>query len=1090
MDESWRFRPAQGHLCPVCSIPHFPFCPIPPPPLTHAFDRYHTPADEFHRFPPGLAPPFPHDLPPWDHREPPPLPYAPEPWGVNRSFERNSFRPVSHPPQRFLQDEFLGGETSYKRMRVEDPLMGTFHPPSSHDRFEFAPGRTSSDNERRLNLIRDHGKPNAVEGPPQSSGEFLPDRFVRDGLLPPDTFVFNGPQNQYRDVVTDHGFDGPRISSVGRSGQILPLESNFGSQNQFLRPTPLEEHRNFPGALSSQGDDQFVSCERLDFERVGPNDSRLGEYRNAHYERKDFGRGPEVGNVHSDISFQRYDSCKDGGSLSSSEYNATHVTDKQPFSVMGHQAIYRTPDYVSRNKLEGYDQHDFQKLHPSKSSPYPLPKQPQYLEQGSHRLAQDTVGNELKSSYPAFGEPIRNIFDLTNQWTEAPESKVPDANDIHRVLKPVNYTLVEQSNAKNHVVQGGLRPLPGMNNSNGMIEEMHSQVHTPGLYPSVSPPRLSAGHREPFLNHIPASSSVPSVPPPTLFPVLASASGTTSLPPNQIFPDPHALPRGSSYAEQPPHPTEIATEMFEFMNNDDAGFASHPTSTIKALSRSSTKCFSESQPHRASRPDHIVVILRGLPGSGKSYLAKMLRDLEIENGGNAPRIHAMDDYFMIEVEKKVDDNEGSKSSSSSRVKKQTTKKVVEYCYEPEMEEKIGTERASYALKDMKATPDRQGNSWLDSASDKERNVYRSSMLKAFKKTLEEGIFTFIIVDDRNLRVADFAQFWAVAKNLWFYEKKNPNPRSGYEVYLLEAPYKDPTGCAARNVHGFTQEGIQNMAEKWEEAPPLYLRLDIQSLFRGDDLNEHSIQEEGREKRRKKGQEEKGSRQWKRVGGGKEEGRLRLKRKVAANERMGGARGGASVGKVEKVDMDINDSDCDDDGTKLQDEESLKPSEPKSVDYVPDKDLSKVGEKWDSEEEEEGQTRIKELGSSKWSKDLEEDIENSENVQGNINALSGLIQAYSKSGKSVHWGDQADKSGFSIGAMKKQISLIIGPGSGYNLASNPMVEEQDSAGATESSSMSESKRRFSEKLRAEHESFRTIFSKRRQRIGGFFNMEDD
>lgn len=38
-------------------------------------------------------------------------------------------------------------------------------------------------------------------------------------------------------------------------------------------------------------------------------------------------------------------------------------------------------------------------------------------------------------------------------------------------------------------------------------------------------------------------------------------------------------------------------------------------------------------------------------GSGKSYLAKALRDLEVENGGNAPRIHAMDDYFMIEVEK-------------------------------------------------------------------------------------------------------------------------------------------------------------------------------------------------------------------------------------------------------------------------------------------------------------------------------------------------------------------------------------------------------------------------------------------------------
>lgn len=106
------------------------------------------------------------------------------------------------------------------------------------------------------------------------------------------------------------------------------------------------------------------------------------------------------------------------------------------------------------------------------------------------------------------------------------------------------------------------------------------------------------------------------------------------------------------------------------------------------------------QQHRLTRPDHFVIILRGLPGtkvcmynmfckhddvtaenyrsslaislafcvfdlwpysrnhlmhllsgSGKSYLAKMLRDLEVENGGDAPRIHSMDDYFMTEVEK-------------------------------------------------------------------------------------------------------------------------------------------------------------------------------------------------------------------------------------------------------------------------------------------------------------------------------------------------------------------------------------------------------------------------------------------------------
>jgi len=40
------------------------------------------------------------------------------------------------------------------------------------------------------------------------------------------------------------------------------------------------------------------------------------------------------------------------------------------------------------------------------------------------------------------------------------------------------------------------------------------------------------------------------------------------------------------------------------------------------------------------------VILRGLPGSGKSYLAKKLRDTEVEEGGEPPRVHAIDDYFV------------------------------------------------------------------------------------------------------------------------------------------------------------------------------------------------------------------------------------------------------------------------------------------------------------------------------------------------------------------------------------------------------------------------------------------------------------
>ncbi|XP_015689477.1 YLP motif-containing protein 1 isoform X2 [Oryza brachyantha] len=386
------------------------------------------------------------------------------------------------------------------------------------------------------------------------------------------------------------------------------------------------------------------------------------------------------------------------------------------------------------------------------------------------------------------------------------------------------------------------------------------------------------------------------------------------------------------------------------------------------------------QPLHGSRPDHIVIILRGLPGSGKSYLAKALRDLEVENGRNAPRIHSMDDYFMIEVEKKVEDNEGSKSSNTSKGRKQLTKKVIEYCYEPEMEE-----------------------------------TYRSSMLNAFKKTLDEGSFTFVIVDDRNLRVADFAQFWASAK------------KSGYEVYLLEAPYKDPTGCAARNVHGFTVDDVKKMAADWEEAPPLYLRLDIHSLFHDDNLQEHSIQE---------------------------------------------------------VDMDTEDVDDVNNAATSTEAENTQKSE--SLENGHDQE---AGQKWDSPEDDD-LDGYKELGQSKWSKDFDEDIEKSEHAEGSTRALSGLAKTYGTHRKTVSWGDRLEKGGFSIGAAKRRLtsSLIIGPGSGYNLVSNPLAEGNSMQ--TKGAINNDTKKRFSDQLRDEGESFRAVFDKRRQRIGVFGNGDGE
>ncbi|KAF7123758.1 hypothetical protein RHSIM_Rhsim12G0159100 [Rhododendron simsii] len=478
----------------------------------------------------------------------------------------------------------------------------------------------------------------------------------------------------------------------------------------------------------------------------------------------------------------------------------------------------------------------------------------------------------------------------------------------------------------------------------------------------------------------PHALSSPAITPSSLFPIAVSSAATmpasyASVAETNSLARPYFHDRSRLHSS-----TSFATE--EFQNNSGSKYLgqSRPlplTSSDKPKAVDASHIFK--QPHRATRPDHIVIILRGLPGSGKSYLAKMLRDLEVENGGDAPRIHSMDDYFMTEVEK-LEESDVSKSSSSVRGKKPVMKKVMEYCYEPEMEE-----------------------------------AYRSSMLKAFKKTLDEGVFCLVIVDDRNLRVADFAQFWATAK------------RSGYEVYLVEAPYKDPVGCAARNLHGFTRDDVEKMAGLWEEAPSLYLKLDTKSLFQGDDLKESGIQE---------------------------------------------------------VDMDTEDGDSAHALPGLDERNEITVL--LSHDCSPD-GSSKDDKKWDAEGEHLVE-EVKELGRSKWSDDLDDgNAKRTEATKRNLSSVSGLIKAYAKGGKSVHWGDQVGSTGFSIGVARQvNVSLVIGPGAGYNLISNPVPEEPVS---TRSTGKSKGQSVFQERIRAERESFKAVFDKRRQRIRGL-NLEEE
>lgn len=107
-------------------------------------------------------------------------------------------------------------------------------------------------------------------------------------------------------------------------------------------------------------------------------------------------------------------------------------------------------------------------------------------------------------------------------------------------------------------------------------------------------------------------------------------------------------------------------------------------------------------PDRKRRPRKILILLRGLPGSGKTHIARLIKDKEVEMGGSPPRILSIDDYFTTETDE---------VSTCPKTGKDINTKSMVYEYEEEMEEQ-----------------------------------YMQYLMKAYKKTVSDGYFDFIIVD--------------------------------------------------------------------------------------------------------------------------------------------------------------------------------------------------------------------------------------------------------------------------------------------------------------------------------------------------------
>lgn len=180
-------------------------------------------------------------------------------------------------------------------------------------------------------------------------------------------------------------------------------------------------------------------------------------------------------------------------------------------------------------------------------------------------------------------------------------------------------------------------------------------------------------------------------------------------------------------------------------------------------------------PGRESRPPLLCVVVRGPPGCGKSFLARLLKEREMGAAGSvAPRVLALDDYFMQEVEVADTDPDTGK-----RVKR----KEFRYEYEADMED-----------------------------------AYFSSLLKSFRKTVDGRLFSFVIVDAVLATLAQLEQFAGYART------------HGFQVYMCEPECLDPEECHRRNTHGRSLEDIKKIVDSWEPAPKHYPRVDCSVLI--------------------------------------------------------------------------------------------------------------------------------------------------------------------------------------------------------------------------------------------------------------------
>jgi len=207
-------------------------------------------------------------------------------------------------------------------------------------------------------------------------------------------------------------------------------------------------------------------------------------------------------------------------------------------------------------------------------------------------------------------------------------------------------------------------------------------------------------------------------------------------------------------------------------------------------------------PGRETRPKNIVIFLRGLPGSGKSFIAKKIRDKELSHN-QRPRILCLDDYFMTEVEKTIVD------PNTGRSKKD---RVMVYQYDKDLE-----------------------------------SSYRNSMMKNLKKTCTEGLFNIVLFDSINDKIEHFQEGYYYAES------------QGFVPFVAQLD-SDVSTCFSRNEHDWSLEQIARLNNQWEKTPFYMNTVDMRQLVQDSEITDVDMEdvtddEESNKEKEKKNDED-------------------------------------------------------------------------------------------------------------------------------------------------------------------------------------------------------------------------------------------